>query len=56
MFINPIPRLRGAILRLTCPIFYKKIGLRFSVYGRIRLPLPFRNIMIGDDCGIGDSV
>ncbi len=53
--INPISRFKGFILRWTCPLFFKQIGQRCSFDGRVRLPLPFRNIIIGDDCIIGDS-
>lgn len=49
-------RLKGTLLRLTCPLFYRKIGRRTSFAGRIRFPMPFRNVSIGDDCMIGDAV
>lgn len=54
--INPISRLRGLAVKLTCPLFFKRIGARPHFDGRIRFPLPLRNIFIGDDCIIGDSV
>jgi len=54
--IDPISRFRGFLLRITCPIFYKNIGRRTSFHGRVRLPLPMRNVTIGSGCMIGDSV
>jgi acetyltransferase-like isoleucine patch superfamily enzyme len=53
---NPIPRLKGRLIRMTCPLFYKKIGRKCEFYGRVRLPDPLRNVTIGDRCMIGDSV
>ena len=49
-------RLKASILRLLCPLFFRKIGKRVQFTGRVRLPMPFRNVTIGDDCMIGDSV
>jgi acetyltransferase-like isoleucine patch superfamily enzyme len=54
--IDPISKLKGFVLRWTCPLFYKRIGKRCSFHGRIRLPSPLRNVTIGDDCMIGDAV
>lgn len=52
---DPIARLKGLILRMTCPLFFNRIGRATSFHGRVRLPLPFRNVSIGDGCMIGDS-
>jgi acetyltransferase-like isoleucine patch superfamily enzyme len=54
--IDPITHLKGFLLRWTCPLFFKRIGRRCTFDGRIRLPLPRRNIIIGDDCMIGEAV
>jgi acetyltransferase-like isoleucine patch superfamily enzyme len=54
--INPLPGLRGFILRWTCPLFYKRIGRGCRFFGRVRMPLPFRNITLGERTEIGDSV
>ena len=53
---NFIPRLRGFLLGLFCPLFFQKIGRDTRFFGRIRLPFPFRRISIGMNCMIGDSV
>jgi acetyltransferase-like isoleucine patch superfamily enzyme len=52
---DPISKLKGFILRMTCPLFFNRIGRATSFHGHVRLPLPFRNVYIGDDCMIGDS-
>lgn len=44
------------MLRWTCPLFFRRIGRRVQFTGRVRLPIPLRNVDIGDDCMIGDSV
>lgn len=54
--INAIARLEGILLRTTCPLFFKKLGRGVMFRGRVRLPLPLRNISIGDSCDIGDAV
>jgi carbonic anhydrase/acetyltransferase-like protein (isoleucine patch superfamily) len=54
--MDPIARTRGIVLRLSCPLFYKRIGAGTSFHGRVRLPLPFRNVMIGARCMVGDAV
>jgi acetyltransferase-like isoleucine patch superfamily enzyme len=54
--IHPFARLKGVILRWTCPLFFKGVGKRCFFMGRLRLPLPLRNVTIGNDCVIGDSV
>ena len=53
---DPIASLKAVALRWTSPLFYKRIGKRCTFHGRVRLPLPLRNITIGDDCMIGDAV
>jgi len=44
------------IVRLLCPIFFRNIGPGVKFYGRIRFPFAFRNVDIGANCVIGDSV
>lgn len=53
--IDPISKFKGLMLRFTCPLFFKKIGKGTSFHGRVRLPLPLRNVVIGERCQIGDS-
>lgn len=47
---------KGALIRLSCPLFFRKIGKGTMFTGRIRLPIPRRNIVIGQDCMIGHDV
>ncbi len=54
--IDPASYIKALILRWTCPLFYKHIGRHCTFHGRVRLPLPLRNIVIGDKCMIGDSI
>jgi len=53
---DPISRLKAFIIRLTCPLFFKRIGKGCTFHGRIRLPRPLRNVTIGDNCMIGESI
>lgn len=54
--IHPLWRLRGAVLRLLCPLFFRSIGRGTQFTGRVRLPLPFRGVRIGARCMIGHDV
>lgn len=49
-------RLRGRLLRLTCPLFFERVGAGTMFAGRIRLPMPFRRVRLGAGCMVGDSV
>ncbi|MBL4811869.1 MAG: acyltransferase [Rhodobacteraceae bacterium] len=49
-------RLKGRILRLVSPLFFRSVGKGTLFTGRVRLPLPRRNIDIGADCMIGHDV
>lgn len=53
--MHPIARLKGMVLRAMCPLFFKRIGRRVYFHGRLRLPKPLRNVVIGDDCHVGDA-
>lgn len=53
--IDPLSRLKGVLVRLTCPLFFKRIGKGTSFHGRVRWPIPLRNVYIGERCMIGDS-
>jgi acetyltransferase-like isoleucine patch superfamily enzyme len=48
--------LKGNVLRLLCPLFFRRIGVGCRFAGRIRLPMPFRNVTLGNECIIGESV
>jgi acetyltransferase-like isoleucine patch superfamily enzyme len=48
--------LKGALLRLLSPLFFRSIGRGTQFTGRVRLPLPFREIDIGARCMIGHDV
>ncbi len=52
---NPFARLKGMLVRCSCPLFFKRIGPGALFYGRVRLPLPFRNVIVGRNCSIGDA-
>lgn len=54
--LHPIARLKGVILRLTCPLFFRRIGRGVYFDGSLRLPTPFRNISIGSNTRVGDRV
>ena len=56
MAFELLPRLKGLILKISCPLFYRHIGKNCKFYGRVRLPRFYSNITIGDNCMIGDSV
>ncbi|RWC35144.1 MAG: acyltransferase [Mesorhizobium sp.] len=47
--------LKGFLIRWTCPLHFKRVGPGTTFHGRVRFPLPFRNIIIGRECMIGDS-
>lgn len=49
-------RLRGHLVRLTCPLFFERVGAGTMFAGRIRLPMPFRRVRLGAGCMVGDSV
>lgn len=49
-------RLKGALLGLISPLFFRSVGQGTQFTGRIRLPLPFRKIDIGARCLIGHDV
>lgn len=49
-------KLKGTLIRLSSPIFFRRLGSGIQFTGRIRLPLPWRNISIGNDCMIGHDV
>lgn len=53
---DPVAVIKGFILRWSCPLFYKRIGAGATFHGRVRLPLPFRNVTIGAGCMVGDAV
>ncbi|MCF6321852.1 MAG: hypothetical protein L3J32_08815 [Rhizobiaceae bacterium] len=53
---DPISRIKAFFLRLTCPLFFKRIGKGCKFQGRVRLPRLLRNVTIGDQCMIGESV
>jgi len=53
--IDPLSKFKGWLIRWTCPLFFKRIGPATSFHGRVRLPLPFRNVIIGRGCLIGDG-
>lgn len=46
-------KIKGVLMRLTCPLFFKRIGSGTQFTGRIRLPLAFRNVVIGRNAMIG---
>jgi acetyltransferase-like isoleucine patch superfamily enzyme len=54
--IHPLWRLKGGLLRLLCPLFFRSIGRGTQFTGRVRLPLPFHEIDIGARCMIGHDV
>lgn len=54
--ILPHWRLKGAIFRFLCPIFFRKVGRGTILTGRVRLPYPFMNIVLGQSCMIGNDV
>lgn len=49
-------RLKGTLLRLAAPLFFRKIGPGTQFTGRVRLPLPLRNVTIGREAMIGHDV
>jgi acetyltransferase-like isoleucine patch superfamily enzyme len=50
--IPAFARLRGTLLHWSSPQFFKRIGRGVSFYGRVRTPMPFRKITIGDNAAI----
>lgn len=54
--VDFFPYLKGAMVKLFCPVFFRGIGIGTRFYGRVRLPFPCRRIDIGSKCVIGDSV
>jgi carbonic anhydrase/acetyltransferase-like protein (isoleucine patch superfamily) len=54
--IPAIWKLKGVFLRASCPLFFKGVGKGTQFTGRVRLPLPFRQIWIGQECMIGHDV
>lgn len=54
--MNPAALIKGFLVQLTCPFFFREVGVGARCFGRIRWPLPLRNIRIGKKCMIGDSV
>ena len=51
-----IVEFKAAAIRLSCPLFFHRLGHRCKFVGRVRFPARFSNIDIGDDCQIGESV
>lgn len=49
-------KLKGTLLRWTCPLFFKRIGKGTMFSGWVRFPLPMRNITVGANCIIGAGV
>ena len=49
-------RVRGAFMRLTCPLFWRRVGRGLQITGRIRLGLIYQNVQIGDAALIGHDV
>lgn len=49
-------KLKGAIVRLLCPLFFERIGSKTQFTGRIRWPMPFRRIELGRSCMVGHDV
>lgn len=54
--IPAIWRLKGALVRLTGPLFFRSVGRGTLFTGAIRWPMPRRNIVIGARCMIGHHV
>lgn len=54
--IPAIWKIKGALIRLSCPLFFRKVGKGTMFSGRIRLPMPRRNIVIGQRAMIGHDV
>jgi acetyltransferase-like isoleucine patch superfamily enzyme len=54
--IHPLWLLKGALVRLACPLFFRSIGRGTRFTGRVRLPLPLRGVVIGERCMIGHDV
>ena len=54
--IPAIWRMKGKLLSWTCPLFFARIGAGTQFTGRVRLPMPWRNVFIGADCMIGHDV
>ena len=54
--IHPLWRLKGELVRLLCPLFFRSIGRGTRFTGRVRLPLPLRGVEIGERCMIGHDV
>ncbi|MBO9467525.1 acyltransferase [Tropicibacter sp. R15_0] len=54
--IPAIWKIKGTVLRWSCPLFFKSIGRGTLFTGRVRLPMPFRTIEIGQNCMIGHDV
>jgi acetyltransferase-like isoleucine patch superfamily enzyme len=53
---DPIPTLKGTLMRWLCPLFFQKIGKGTLFFGRTRLPMPFRRVTIGENCMIGEGI
>ena len=56
MVVPVMWRLKGKILAFTCPLFFSRIGRGTQFTGRVRLPMPKRNVVIGARCMIGHDV
>jgi len=54
--IPAIWKMKGAIIRATCPLFFKRLGIGAQFTGGVRLPMLLRNISVGQDCMIGHDV
>lgn len=48
--------LKGLLVRLTCPVFFRKVGAEAQFTGRIRWPMPLRNVSTGRKVTIGHDV
>lgn len=49
-------KFRGSLVRLTSPLFFKRVGAGTQFTGRIRWPMPLRNVVIGKNGMIGHDV
>lgn len=49
-------KFKGSLVRLTSPLFFKRVGAGTQFTGRIRWPMPLRNVVIGKNGMIGHDV
>lgn len=54
--IPPLWKIKGILISLTCPLFFARIGRGTQFTGRVRLPMPGRNVFIGERCMVGHDV